>query len=341
MRNSVIRSFTLLSLATLVAVGACDGTSFSVNDDSGSDTPPTKDSSPVGDDSANDSSVDDAAPESGPTKPMCKRTAPFGPPVRVLGLPDDATQLRLLPDELTGYYIVGGTNALYRVTRASRTTPFGSPETLKFKFAGDGADAAAHGYVSAAVTGNDSTMYLAADFSIYRLFRDGGAFGAASVLPQATAGNSILYLAPEITPNGSTLLYTRANFNDAAIDNVSASVASNGTLGTATIAPLGIAGRNAYMIVSVESSMAYFASWRHVDSGNIDVPPEIWSADVTFPESGGAPQFSGFAPVAELNNPPADRFPTALSADGCRFYFTGPNANTGAASTYVAERPLQ
>ena len=90
----------LATLAPFVAV-ACEGTSFSVHDDGGTTVTPNDGSPPTGDDTAEtdsspaeDSSIADAA-----VKPSCRRSAPFGPPVRVLGLPDNALQLRLLPED--------------------------------------------------------------------------------------------------------------------------------------------------------------------------------------------------------------------------------------------------
>ena len=330
----------LATLAPFVAV-ACEGTSFSVHDDGGTTVTPNDGSPPTGDDTAEtdsspaeDSSIADAA-----VKPSCRRSAPFGPPVRVLGLPDNALQLRLLPDELTGYYVTSANNAVLRVTRATLTSAFGPPETLTFKFTGDAPDAAPHGYISASLTADDSTLYLAADFSIYRTYRDGGVFGNATRLPFSSQDGGTFFLAPEITPDGTHLFHTRLSFAEAVVDNVSSSVAADGAVSAPTVTPLGFAGRNAYVVVSVESQMAYFATWRTQDAG-VNDPPEIWSAAVSFP-AGGEPQFSDFSPVTELNSPPADRYPPALSADGCRFYFTGPKVNTGAASTYVAERPLQ
>ncbi len=335
MRISTVRLFAASSLAVSLAVIACQGTRFDVSDEIATNDASTTDGNVVAEQGDGNVNPGDASEDAGDAAlgPRCKRSTAFGSPVIIPGLAAGAVALRLLPDELTGYYHQDDAR-IYRVTRATRDSAFGAPEKLPLVFAADSpSDAATHLLSYPSVTGNDLALYVTGDFSIYRAYRDGGAFGPLSAIPQLTRKDPLLLWGPFVSEDGTLVLDTAIDLGLSQI-NVRASIVEDGSVSAPIVLDSGGGNRDGFVAITGDGNSAYFASSREHDGGG---KFQIWMSPTNV-QAGKIPKLTDPTPVVELRDYSTDRIPTWISPDNCRLYFTSNAPDGGPVTTYVAER---
>ena len=340
MRLRSLRLFAFTALITPAAVVACQGTRFDLAEDplpSGSDSGTADATMSDAEDAGNDAEESPSDAGDAAIGPRCKRSASFGAPSLVPGLVSGAVGLRLLPDELTGYYHLDKDSQIYRVTRATRTAAFEAPTKIALKYSTDPAvDAGNHVLHFPTVTGDDSVMYLSGDFSIYRAYRDAGTFGPLTPIPELTRKDPVIHWGSFVSENGSFVAYTAIDLAAGQL-TMRASTVTNGAVSAPGLVDGGGAGREGFLVLTADGTSAYFTTTRESDGGGRF---QIWMSGANT-EEGKLPTLNDPAPVVELRDLSSDRTPTWVSQDNCRLYFMSDAPDGGGQAMYVAERTLE
>ena len=274
--------------------------------------------------------VPDAAPldDSGDAAGVsCNLAAPFGAPMLITELSDptafDGT-LRLLPDELSGYFWSRSgrpDNDIFLATRPDRSTPFSVMPVTGIN-----------------TTSNELDPTISSDGSVL-VFRRSG------------PGDD-LYVATRIAPDEFTAPVAIATINTAEGENqgfmpigrdelyyqyvtgTSADLYVSIRTGTAFSAPtliseLAAADTEGDPVVTPDGLTIYFRSDRAAAFGGFNV--------YTASRSTTAEPFGAVSIVPNVNTD-ADDGPSWISPDGCRLYLSSDAAGTH--DIYVASRPL-
>jgi hypothetical protein len=286
------------------------------------------DAGPDGDAEAG-TDAEDAAPPCDPSKP-------FSAPVVITELQSSGAEggLRLLPDELTGFFWSTraggpGTANLYVATRPDKTSPFGAITLL-------------HNVNSTGTFQLDPTSLPNGLTLVFRSIRaEAGAGGDdlfsavradtdadfSQVTPISSLNSAANDVQPFVTTDGSEVYYASNRTGNYDIYRATIQGAVYGA--PTPVAELNQAGvDDADPVLSADRLTIFFASTRPGGQGGSD----IWTATRTSTASA----FGASTNVAELNSTAQDD-PTWLSVDGCRLYMsvgTMPSAHE-----YLATRP--
>jgi Tol biopolymer transport system component len=276
----------------------------------------------------------------GDASQTCDPSLPFNNGVPLAGV--DAMDSndgagRLSPDELTIYFfsdrlrVSPGDNDVFMATRASITEPFGAPQPV----GGVSTDHSTEGWPS--VTGDGLTMYLEADTTRVlssRRMTPAAQFPAASPVVLSPGDASAANVGqPFILPDESALYFVSNRPDPGSLDLFRAERdATSSQFGV----PAPVEGANSSSseyapTLSADELILYFGSGRKESpaQGNQD----IWMTR----RASRTATFDPPVNVRELNTA-AEEWPSWLSPDGCRLYFTRVGA-TGR-KMWVAERPL-
>lgn len=284
---------------------ACGRYRFEVHDDGGADV----------------SEVGDAPNDSGPP---CDLGAPFGAPVLIASLSDQAADdgtLRLLPDELTGYYWSrrGGTAQIYFVERPDRASPF----TVTLVSGVEGGT-------------NQLDPAPSADGSVLVLRHSGPGdqlFVATRVTPDAFTGTTaIAELDSASTESQGFLPIGRDEIYFQSTRSGGGDIYTATRTGTSFGAPslltsLATASDEGDPVVTPDGLTIYFRSDRPAALGGYN----IYTA--TRPDLGDT---FGPATLVPNVNTPAEEGPSWISLDGCRLYISSAVAGTN--DVYVSTR---
>jgi len=264
----------------------------------------------------------DAAPDALGT---CNRAAPFGTPIAIAELNDptkgDGT-LRLLPDELSGYFwsFRAGSNAqLYLATRPDLATPFAVTPVQGLALAGSALDPTISADGTLLVFRHNTPgddLYEATRISP-DTFNPAAAIanvdtGATEVQPFLQLGSAELYFSSDRTGNGDIYRSTQIGTAFGAPALVS-ELASTSDDGDPVIAPDGLT--------------IYFRSSRAA----APLGYNIYVA--TRATTGGT---FGSAQLVPNVNSDSDDGPSWISPDGCRLYISSARAGTN--DIYVSTR---
>lgn len=265
----------------------------------------------------------------------CKLALPFGNVHAVAGLQTARNEefVSLSPDELTVYVASdlaapGTPNFdLYSSSRTSLTTPFGAlaPMTALMTDSDDRSPTISSDGLTLlfhSSRGGNYDLHASTRASTSAPFPAPTALGAA-------INTTAIETSPVLTSSGTALYFTRST---ATTDEVY--VATLGATGFGAAVPvteINAGGPASSVAIAADGLTIYWASARAGGSGMQD----IWTASRTTTQDA----FSGVHDVAELATS-LQEFPDALSADGCRLYFTSDRAGgAGGFDVYVAERP--
>ena len=263
----------------------------------------------------------------------CDRAQAFGPAVPIPSLdPDGGVEgtVRLLPDELEGYYgsdrgDVGGPTRLYRVTRAALGAPFSAvaldahdssdaglsqadpipssdDAVLVFRRTGRGLGGVL--FVATAAGATDTGVRELTELHT----------GAGEVQPFLQVGGDELYFSSRRTGNGDIYRATRAGTTFSAVTLVAAVSDAAAEEGDPVISPDGLT--------------LYFRSDRPADNAGFT----IWMAS----RAAAGDAFGAPVQVPAVSSAGAEG-PSWLSVDGCRLYLSSDRSGTN--EPYVASRP--
>ncbi len=263
----------------------------------------------------------------------CDLAQPFGPPVAIASLdPDRGLEgtLRLLPDELEGYYWsdrgnVGNETRLFRVTRATLGAPFtavGLP-ALDSTSGGvsefDPTPSSEDQVIVFRRTGTgigDALFVATAAGASYTGVRELTELhtGAGEIQPFLQVGGDELYFSSRRTGQGDIYRATRTGTTFAGLTQVAA--VSDAT------------AEDGDPVISADGLALYFRSDRPADNAGFN----IWMASRAAPgDVFGAP-----VQVPAVSSAGAEG-PSWLSVDGCRLYLSSDRSGTN--EPYVASRP--
>jgi Tol biopolymer transport system component len=273
--------------------------------------------------------------EGGNDASTCDPAKPFGVPVLLAELESGAAEggLRLLPDELTGFFWSTrpggpGTANLYVTRRSDRTSPFGGITLL--------------GNVNSSVSQIDPGVVASGLTLVFRSNRAGGAGGDdlysaarasvaadfSNVTSLSTLNSASNDVQPFLTPDGSEIYFASNRTGDY---DIYRAALDNGMYGApSAVAELNETGvDDADPVISADGLTMFFSSTRPGGVGAAD----IWMAARSAPASAFGPPVN----VTELNSTSQDD-PTWLSVDGCRLYMSvGDMPST---HLYLATRPM-
>ena len=314
------------------AVGASDSTTegSAPRDGGPSDAAPD-----TGADGSVDSGGDGVAPgsDAGDAGGACDPAKPFGAPVLLTSLQSANRDgnLRLLPDELTGFFWSArwdaGTAALYVTTRADNGSAFGNVSLL------NNVNTATAQY-DPSVTGDGLTL-------AFRSNRDGGAgrddlYGASratvggdfsGVAPITAVNSASNDVQPFLTPSGAEIYFSSDRTGDY---DIYRATGSGGTYGApapvSEVNMTGVVDQNP--VVSADDLTILFSSDRTGGVGSRD----IWIAT----RSSTSAMFAAASDLGAVNTTGND-YPGWLSVDGCRLYLH--SDISGATHIYLATRP--
>jgi hypothetical protein len=259
----------------------------------------------------------------------CDTSKPFGTPALVEGLngtTGNDSGARLSPDELTVYFNSdrdGVSRDIYAASRATRTAAFGNvyPLTGINTSGSEGwPSATADGLKMFFETGRPSPnqVYVATRTTLIAQFS-----GAAQVANVATGMESGQ---PFVLPDGSALyLFIGAHIYRSQLG------ASGQFDAPVALSTLNSSAIEYFPIPTPDELTIYFASTRSdaTAKGYFD----IWMAK----RASRADDFGPPVNVQELNTA-LEEFPSWVSADNCRIYFSRSTSGTSGERIYVAER---
>lgn len=266
--------------------------------------------------------------------PPCDTTKPFGAPVILAELQSSASEggLRLLPDELTGFFWSTrpggpGTANLYVTTRPDRTSLFGSVTLL------DNVNATGTFQLDPTGATNGLTLVFRSirgdaggGDDLYSATRSDTDAAFSQVTALATLDSTLNDVQPFLTADGTEVYYAS---NRTGNYDIYRATVQGGTFGVPTpVSELNEGGvDDADPVLSFDRLTVFFASTR----------PGLGSSDIwTATRTSTAAAFGTPTNVTELNSTMQDD-PTWLSADGCRLYMSvGTMPST---HEYVATRP--
>jgi Tol biopolymer transport system component len=262
----------------------------------------------------------------------CDPLAAFGPPRLLEGLntEDDEESAVLSDDELTIYFARGdfatdnqGWMDIYVATRRCRSTPFGPAVQVK------GASTAAMD-LAISPTADGLTMYIDSYVDGFRAVRMSTRnsliddFGPPSVVIPLKSGHNEDGM-PFVLASGDVIYFSSSRINDH-FDIFRAKRTRNekGELvfGTPELVP-GIndaALFDGYPVVSPNEATIYFGSARQSAQGTYAT--DIFMARRAF----GGESFAPPTLVTELDDVAQHNYPSWISPDGCRLYFTSSRA---------------
>jgi hypothetical protein len=266
----------------------------------------------------------------------CDPAKPFGAPAIIAELQSSGTEggLRLLPDELTGFFWSTrtggpGTANLYVTTRPDRASPFGGVALL------NNVNATGTFQLDPTPLPNGLTLVFrsiradsgAGGDDLYSAARANAGADFAQPTPIASLNSTSNDVQPFVTADGSEVYY--ASDRTGNYDIYRAAIQGGVYGAPAPVTELNQAGvDDADPVLSADRLTIFFASTRPGGQGASD----IWTATRT----STAAAFGAPTNVAELNSTAQDD-PTWLSADGCRLYMSiGPMPAT---HIYLATRP--
>jgi Tol biopolymer transport system component len=270
----------------------------------------------------------DAPPADGATAgdgaPGCDPTMPFGAPVAISELDDalssDGT-LRLLPDELSGYFYSGraggtGNNDIYLVSRPTRSAPFTIQSIVGINTVGDELDLTPSSDGTVAVYQSNLKLYVAT--------RTGpDSFVGATSIVSLTSGSG--EKEAFLQPDGAELYFVSLRTGN---EELYRSIRSGTTFSAPVrITELSTPSREGDPVITADGLTLYFRSDRPAAfaSFNIYVAMRATLSD----------PFGPAVLVPNVNGPGADGA-SWLSPDGCRLYLTSDRAGTS--DIYVATR---
>lgn len=289
--------------------------------------------SSYGDASSGDAAV--APARDGEAGAACDPTKPFGAPREVAGLatPAHESAASLSADELTAYFHAdrdGGNTDLYVATRSSTSAAFVGEARLDV--------------VSSAYLDNHPTVSADGRLLVFGRRTNGtwsilysqrsntaAPFGAPVAAP-AEIDDPGSELQPYLTPGALYYTHYPPDAGDRPkIHRASLDVTSFGA--RAAVTELDSSDNDCNPTVTPDELTIYFCSDRPAAGakGQFD----IYVARRT----NKSDPFSGIKPVDELNTT-ADEYPTWVSPDGCRLYFSSDRVRgDGSGDMFVAERP--
>lgn len=316
-------------LGVVVAAVACVGEDPDVaaSQDGGSVAAEAGGASDAGDGKGEPDAAIDAAP--------CDLSKPFDPPGPVGGLSTPGVyeqSARLSRDERTAYVTLSNFNGkqeagLYLAVRASSTLPFGEPKELYRTTSAAGAPTvSADGKVLVFVQGGD----VPAERGLRWVRSSTGGLFTEPASPIVVSGIERVNT-PFLRADG-TALYFESGGASGEDWRIFRSDFSNGTLsGVRELTELdnqGVDTRDRMPIVSEDERTIY---WSRIASGAYDI-------FVATRMSTDEP-FSNVRPVGELNTNGGLEFPSWLSPDGCRLYYTFMQPDGNESDIFVASKP--
>jgi hypothetical protein len=272
------------------------------------------------------STTPDADANAGPDAGVCDPLGKFDPPVLLTALNtiDDEQSAVLTDNELTIYFARGNKRVqkdIYMATRAHQGDDFGPAQKV------DGVSTPALD-VGAAPSSDDLTMYIDTYFGGFRSVQmatraQGGTFGTPTLVDELTSPSDEDGM-PYLLTSGN-VIYFSSSRNSHHFDIFRAEKAGGATF-AAPAEPQGINDPlwfDGYPVVSDDELTMYFGTARltHTYGTDIYAAHRAHRGD-TF----GAPVL-----VTELDSTAYINYPSWLSADGCRLYFT--SSRTGGHGT--------
>ena len=267
------------------------------------------------------------ARDAAPTASGCDPTAPFGVPVAIAELNTSSAldgTLRLLPDELSGYfwsYRNGGQGDLFFAHRADLQSPF-AVMTLSG--------------VNTATNEIDPTISSDGTLLLYRKNSPGDDLWMATTTPstptQLTGATAIAALnstsadaQPYLQPGGNEVIFTSSRTGNS---DLYRTIRTGTSFSPPTrIAELATSFEEGDPVLTADGKTLVFRSTRPAPFSdyNIYVATRASTADPF-----------GAAVLVENVNTDREDGPSALSADGCRLYLSSDRAGTN--DVYVARR---
>jgi len=270
--------------------------------------------------------ADRAAPDAAviPDNATCDPTAPFGPAVRIaeLAAPGRDRALRLLPDELSGYYASDragdGVESIYRVARADRERAFVAAPDPVLAIASE-----------PALAGDGTFVLFERGSDIWIAAREGlDVFAAIGVASELSTG--VVDAEPFVQANGDDVyLASNRDGGGGAGDLYHALRFGSSFVVPARIAELATPFDEGAPVVSADGRELFFRSDRPAALGGANI---YVSERATVEDAWGPP-----ALVVGASSDANDE-PSWLSSNGCRLYLT--SDRDGSPDIYVAARVL-